>query len=702
MQPAAQSCLRSLDGSGLKKDEEALITSLKPISGLVANFNKRISEAPEMGQKKSLKRLKEHLPPGWTISTETSFVNRKLEEIVGLNFSTNRLSPGTTPQQSGISTIQCDSRIEPGNIDPGTSEIFQCQTNYLTFQMKAHFGCYILQTYFSPSGKHLFISGCDSLKDHSLVSWLQDANGNWSENSRTRVGAQKIIPQLNRSENTLLTIFCQDGKVKVSTLNSDGRWVESRVLEHLPLAGGYEPVMASFNPVQDKIMTYDQRAGRINVLRLDGSRWTLLDQPTEIRQSGPRALNFVPTNTFLMTQNVEKATIWHLNDQRNCIVPEFVKECDRMISDCQLSRDESHALVLLDNRVFFLAHDADGNWSQVGEVHHSEQPAEIRQGVSVPNRICSASLNPSGQFALTRDLARKTKISGYDVNDDWVEKIEIPSCDNASFTRSGWKVLADFGGGSFKIWNCRVTGNLDKPQTLEHTGSDRPIFSRSEKQLLSYGNETNYACIWGDDEEGNLIQKARVCHQGGVMVADFNVKEDSVLTVGHDCTVKIQGLDIDGEWLERLEVKHQNPIEIAQFSPSGRLAFSVSRDSTVCIMGRDDKGKWTQQALTKPGTCLIKFAQFNKLENHFLTFGKDYKDHNKPGFVQLWRIGDDGKWAEEELIKLNHPVKMADFSPDGDHLIIHCKNNPGGVPKGDTVLLWKIPASLPRQPLDNP
>lgn len=44
MQPIAQSSLRSVDGSGLKKDEEALIKGLKPISGLVASYNKRVKK----------------------------------------------------------------------------------------------------------------------------------------------------------------------------------------------------------------------------------------------------------------------------------------------------------------------------------------------------------------------------------------------------------------------------------------------------------------------------------------------------------------------------------------------------------------------------------------------------------------------------------------------------------------------------------
>ena len=60
---------------------------------------------------------------------------------------------------------------------------------------------------------------------------------------------------------------------------------------------------------------------------------------------------------------------------------------------------------------------------------------------------------------------------------DWVEKIEIPSCDNASFSTSGYKVLADFGGGSFKIWDCG-SGNLNKPQILEHPG----IYPTAEAQ----------------------------------------------------------------------------------------------------------------------------------------------------------------------------------------------------------------------------
>lgn len=705
MQPTEQ-CYFSIGTTGnttgcsLKKEEEALINSLKPTSGLVANFNKRIREASSQEQFQSLKRLKQYLPAGWKTTTE--FDDRKLE-IVGLNFSTGHLSPDAALQQSDTKMIPSDSRIGPGNVDRTKGDIFHCQANCLELKLKTSFNLNIQHIYFSFSGKNLFINGCDSLTDHSLVSWRQDANGNWSENSRIRVGAQKITPKLNRSENTLLTHGSRDGKVKVSTLNSVGRWVESLVLEHTPLVDGYQPVMASFSPVQDKIMTYDHRTGIINVLRMDGSRWTLLNQPTKIRQCGARALNFVPTNNFLMTYSAEKATIWRFNDQRNCIDHIFDKVCDSLISDCQLSWDEQHAFVLVDNRVFFLAHDAYGKWSQVGEIHHSEQPVEVDRGVRVSNRICSVSFNPSGRFALTRDLARKTKISGYGDNAVWVEKTEIPSCDYVSFSTSGRKVLANFGGGSFKIWDSTLTGNLDKPQTLEHIGSDRAIFSRSEKQLLlSYGKETDYACIWGDDGEGNLIEKTRVCHQGGIIDAHFNTREDSVLTVGNDYTVKIQRLSRDDKWLEQLEIQHQKKIDFARFSPSGRFAFSLSQNSTACIMGQGDNGEWAQQVVSQPGPLLIKLVHFNKSENHFLTFGKDDKDQDKPGFVQLWSIGDDGKWAEKELIKLNHPVKEAGFSPDGDHLIIHCRNIPWGVPKGDTVLLWKIPASLPRQPLNSP
>ncbi|WP_257295487.1 WD40 repeat domain-containing protein [Endozoicomonas sp. YOMI1] len=699
MQPIAQSYLRSTDGSGLIKDEEALIDSLKPISGLVSNFNKRISEASETDQNHTIKRLKKDLPPGWTTSTDTDIDNRKLQ-IVGLNFSTNHLSPGTTSQQPDIKMIQCDSRIEPDNIDPTKSKIFQCQANCLELKLEASFGCYILDASFSPTGKNLLISGCDSLTDHSLVIWRQGADGNWSDNNRSRVGgSQNISFQLNRSENTLLSVS-RDGNVKVSTLNSDGRWSESVVLAHTPHEAGYEPVMASFSPLQDKIMSFDPHTGKINVLREDGnSRWTLLNQLREIRQIGLTPLKFKATNNYLLTYNGTKATIWGCNDQSNCLENKFDMDCNELIEGCQMSNDERHALIFSHegNQVFFLARDVNGNWSQVGEIRHSEQTANYRS-VSMPNHIYTASFNGSGQYALTRDLAKKSIISGYDDNGAWVEKIEIPSCDYACFSASGRKVLASLGSGSFKIWDCNSTDNsLDKVQTLEHIGSDKAIFSPSENLLLSYGDQTNYACIWGDDEDGNLVEKARVCHQGGIDVAYFNVQEDSVLSVSRDCTVKIQWLDRDDEWRGQLMVQHQKNIDFAKFSSSERLAFTVSRDSTACILGRDDDGKWTKQAtITIPDGYSIWGVHFNVLDNHFLIYGNKFngKDHHKPGLVQLCGIGDDGKWVEKELITLDHRIKRAKFSPDGDHLMIHCENKlESVVPKGGTALLWKIPAS---------
>ncbi|WP_257286177.1 WD40 repeat domain-containing protein, partial [Endozoicomonas sp. SESOKO1] len=684
MQPIAQGYHRSIDGSGLQKDEEASSNSLKPISGLVADSNSRIKEVSGTEQNNTIKRLKKDLPPEQAISIDTNIDHRKLE-IVRHKFSTTHLSPGTTSQQPDIEMIQFDRRIEPGNIDPAKREIFQSQANCLELQLNVSFDCFIFHTCFSPSGNHLFISGCDSSTDHRLVSWRKDADGNWWENSRSMVGSQIITLQLNQSENTLLTCDSQDGNVKVSTLNSDGRWEESLVLEHTPLVKGYEPVMASFSPLQDKIMTYDHHAGKINVLQVDGNnRWTRLNQPAEIRQSSQVALNFKATNNYLLTYNDTQATIWGCSDQSNCIKQKFDRDYGGFIEDCQLSNDERHAFILLrNNQVFFLACDDNGHWSQVGEVRHFRQTYELEVKVDEEpdrtivdwNHIYTASFNASGQYALTSDFAKQTIISGYDDNGAWVEKLDIRDCDYAFFSHTGRKVLARLSTGSYKIWDCTSTGiSLDKAQTLEHIDSKLITIGPSENLFLSYGDETNYACIWGDDGEGHLVEKARVCHQGGIFAAHTNAQEDSVLTVGHDCTVKIQGLERDGKWREQLVVQNKQNIDFAEFSPSGRLAFTVSQDSTACILGRDDNGEWVQHAVIKRSPFSIKSAKFNKLENHFLIFGNHFmnfgKDNDKPGFVQLWSIGDDGKWAKTELIKLDHPVKEADFSPDGDHLII--------------------------------
>ena len=687
----------------LEDDEKTLIKGMEALSTSATDSKKRTLEASEPDQTQSLKRFKrENLPPGRMTGTDIG--ERKLE-IVGMDLSTNHSSPGTrlatdaAKQHQQANIIQCDSRIETGNIAPTKSHIFQCQENCLEFKLEARFGCYILDASFSPTCKNLLISGCDSFIDHSLRTWRQDAEGNWFENGRV-VDSQKIFPQLNQSENTLLSVS-HEGNVKVSTLNSDGRWLESVALVRPPLEKSYLPVKASFSPLQDKIMSHDRQTGKINVLRMDDNgRWTPLTQPKEISHFPKTRIkpeSFKASNGYLLTYNGTIATIWGCSDKSNCLEEKKVIVCNKNIGGAELSNDEQHALIFSQgNQVNFLARGVDGSWSQIGEVHHSEQNVNCGRKI-VPNRILTASFNASGQYALTRDLAKKYIISGYDDNGAWVEKLKIPSSNKVDFSPSGRKVLARLGSGSFKIWACNSTGDsLEKGQPLKHIDSDKVIFSPSENLLLSYGNQTNYACIWGDDEEGNLIEKARVCHQGGIEDAAFNTQEDSVLTVGRDCTVKIQGLGRDGKWRERLVVRHQNDIEAARFSSSSRLAFTISLDGTACILGRDDNGEWTLQAVTIPDAYSIEDALFNRLENHFLTYGNkiNHNDHDKPGFVQLWGIGDDGKWAKKELITLDHPVKIAKFSPVSDHIMILCENNlESNIPKGGTALLWEIPAS---------
>ena len=665
--------------------------------------HKKISEVSKQVETQSILQLREDLPPGWMAITNTDIGDCKLE-IVGLNFSANHESPDASMVdasqhgQPDVEMIQSDSRIDSGNIDPTKSDIFHCQANCLELKLDVSFGSSIHYASFSPTSQNLLISGCDSLRDHSLRIWRQRADGNWSENGRVK-DSQEISHQLNSSENALLS-SSHDGNVKVSTLNSVGCWEEALVLP--PLKEGYPPVVASFSPLQDKIMSYDHMTGKINVFSesSDGKWFRLRPQEGEIScslRAGVMQTPFKATDNYLLTHEHREATIWYCGGQ---FYPfkKFTMHRHTDIQGVLLSDDERHAMIFSQaNQVDFLGCDVDGNWSSIGTVRHSEQEVN-HDSTSVPNSICTASFNASGQYALTKDNAQNVIISGYDNNGAWVGKIAISGCDHAAFSPSGGKLLANLGSGFFKLWDCnRIGSSLDESQAIEHIDSDNAIFSPSENLLLSHGNKTDYVCIWGNDKEGNLVEQAKVCHPGGISSAAFNAQEDSVLTCGsNDCTVKIQGLDSQGLWQEWLVVKHQDKIDEAQFSSSGRLAFTVSEDTTACILGCDDNGKWTKQAVTSPDGYSIMGAHFNGVDNHFLTYGNKIngEDNSKPGLVQLWGIVNDGKWAKIELITLDHSVMMAKFSPDSDHLMIHCKNNHAS--EGSTALLWKIPGS-PRQ-----
>ena len=653
MEPSAQRFSSGQPGNttpgNLAIDQQALNNGLEPISRLVANFNESIRKVSASDHTQPLKRLKLDLPPGWMATTDIS--DRNLE-IVGLNFSTNhasadaRLAKASQPhEQPDIEMIPCNSPIEPGSDDPAKSDIFQCRANRLEFQWATSFGCYIQDASFSPTGKNLLISGCDTLRDHSLRTWRQDADGNWSHNGRVE-GSQKIFGQLNRAEDTLLSL-CHDGNVKVSTLNNDGCWEEQVALAHTPLEKNCPPVTANFSPLQDKIVSFDPGNHRINVLRLDSNgRWTPLRQPEEIScslQTRQKEPPFMASNNYLLTCKDKLATIWGFNNENNCLEEKALMHSRVKIKTAQLSNDEQHAL--------------------------------------------------------TRDIAKNVIISGYDNNGDWVEKKMIPDCNYASFSPSGHRLLACRDSGDLVLWNCNSNDDpLDEGQTLSHIGSDTAIFSPSGNFILSYGDQTNDACIWSDDGEGNLVKKARIYHQEGIDYAAFNNQEDSVLTRSlNDNTVKIHSLDSQGQWQEQLVVQLKSRVDDSRFSLSGGLAcvISFTTGTESYILGRDDDGKWTKHAITIPDGYVIRGAQFNGSDNLFLTYGNkvNKEDHHKPGLVQLWGMGDDGEWIVEERITLDHPVRRAKFSPDDDHLMIHCANDlTCAMPKESTALLWKIPA----------
>ncbi|WP_257283083.1 WD40 repeat domain-containing protein [Endozoicomonas sp. SESOKO1] len=597
---------------------------------------------------------------------------------------------------------------QPGNTGPVKAGIFHCQTNYLELKLEARFRHHIVDVSFSPMGENLFIRGRDGKDDYfSLKIWRQGANGNWVQKGEVEDSASIYRYELNRSENTLLS-SSRSGNVTVSTLNSDGYWEKAVVLGHTPCHEGYPPMVAAFSPFQDKIMSYDPQTGKINVLREDSNgRWILLTQAKEVRNSqkaGQQQGPFRATNHYLLTYKGTTATIWGCDDENNCLEELKTIECSENIRSAQLSHDERHAVIFFGKgNAACLNCDVDGNWSHSGEICRPESLINDDNQCHY-KLVAGASFDASGQYMLTRDVSKKVIISGYLDDGTWVGKAEIEGCTKARFSPSGRKILAELGIDGFKLLDCNSIDNqLDKGQSFEHRGSYEAIFSPSENLLLSYGNETNFACIWGDDEAGNLVEKARSCHQGGVDYAAFNPQEDCVLTRSRG-TVKVLGLDSQGKWQEQFEVEHQSMIRIARFSLSGRLIYTVSLDKTACILGRDDNGQWIKQTVTSPDAYQIYGAQFNKLENHFLIYGNkmNRKDKCQPGFVQLFMqltqlrgTGKDGQWVIIEQIKLDHPVRMAGFSPDGDHLMIHCNDDRRGlVPsKAGTALLWKIPAS---------
>ncbi|MBO9480280.1 WD40 repeat domain-containing protein [Salinisphaera sp. G21_0] len=709
MQPTAAS---NAPAGRLEDSGQQVLEGLKNLHGAAAAFNKLIAQAPEMHQERSLKWLKQYLPPECFLTA----VNER--KVAGLHISMRQRSSedglsGVMQQHQQLQDVAVNNR-QPDTIDPMVEDIFHCQTDYLRLEAKLIVDYSVFDASFSPANEYLVIHGC-SRDGHRLGIWRPGTDGKWLDEHNWKSLAPDAVMryQLNNPGLTILSDN-HDGSVLVSKSKDIDPGQEEVALEHTPGNEESPKEMAGFRPLQDKIITRDVQTGKISVWGEDiNGRWTPLTQNKEIRHWPMKdsvQMCFGARSNCLLTCEGRTATFWSCNDESKCLEEIKTIECNSKISSVQFSDDERHALILTEcNEVVFVGCDADGNWLQIGEISHHE--GRLNHLNEHEGSVVYASINATGQHTLTLDKDRKALISGYDDDGAWVVKTEMQDCAYARFSPSGRKLRASLykpeGSNSetiysptnvnYKVFDCSRL----KAQTLEHAGSSDIIFSPSENLLLSYGFSSNYACIWGDDGAGNLVEKARAGnYQTGISRAAFNAQEDSVLTLDFGKNVKIQGLDSQGKLQEQLlVVQHSDYIFDAQFSHSGSLAYSISL-GTACILGREMNGEWIKLAQTNstPGVYCIEGAHFNGPENHFLTYGNklDREDQHQPGLVQLWGIDDDGNWVEKDKVILDHNVGMVKFSPDGDHLFIYCFNeqrDPADDSNFSTVLVWKIPAT---------
>ncbi|MGO0307384.1 WD40 repeat domain-containing protein [Endozoicomonas acroporae] len=685
---------------------------LKKLHGPAEVFNKCIEIAP--ASTPSLKQLTPDLPPEPGITTTTD--QRKIAElpISKMQQSSKDGLPGAMQEHEQPLDVAVNNR-QPNTIDPMVEDIFHCQTDYLRLEAQFSFNYGVFDASFSPEGQDLVIHGC-SRDDYRLGIWRPGTDGKWLDEHKWMSLAPDAVMryQLNKSGLTMLSDN-HDGSVLVSKSKDIDPGQEKVALQHTPGNEQSPKEMAGFSPLQDKIITRDVQTGKISVWGEDiNGRWTPLAQNKEIHHwpmQDSVQICFGARSNCLLTCEGSTATFWSCNDENKCLEEIKTIECNSKILSVQFSDDERHALILTEgNQEVFMGCDADGNWLQIGEISHPE--GRLNHLNEHEGSVVYASINASGQHTLTLDKDRNALISGRDDDGAWVVKTELQDCAYARFSPSGRKLRASLykpeGSGSetiyrstnviYKVFDC---SRPDKAQTLEHPGSSDIIFSPSEDLMLSYGFGSEFACIWGNDGAGNLVEKARVGHyQMGISHAAFNAQEDSVLTLDLSSrNLKIQGLDSQGKPHKQLVVKHSDHILDAQFSHSGNLAFSTSLD-TASILGRETNGEWIKLAQTNPtlGVYGIKGVHFNGPENHFLTYGNklDSNDQHQPGLVQLWGIDADGKWVEKDKIVLDYRVGMVKFSPSSDHLFIYCINeqrDPDADSNFSTVLVWKIPAT---------
>ena len=196
--------------------------------------------------------------------------------------------------------------------------------------------------------------------------------------------------------------------------------------------------------------------------------------------------------------------------------------------------------------------------------------------------------------------------------------------------------------------------SCQRVSTLRHNNGtmEDARFSPDGRHLATASDDTTAKIWWRGD--GQWQEKATVEHTHGVREVNFSPDGSHLVTVSEDDTVKISGI-VDGQWQEKATIQHDDWVSSTIFSPDG--SHLVIGHGITARMWGFDAGQWQEKTVI-PHRGLVGSSSFTPDGSHFVSAFADT--------AKIWEFVD-GHWQEKATIQ-HEFVLNACFSPDGKHL----------------------------------